>query len=1733
MLFCLEGIMRSGVDEVIVGRKHRDQWRLISSYLLIVIGVFSVIIPAENCAREARQERVGGVKQKAVAEKTSGERSEEEQREGGNHNHAQLPTDPSIQLFIRRARDFIESQQYELAIRVLQRALDEGQRVLVRTAPKTYKTVSRSAQDMLMDLPVQAFGNYRAFADAEAEALLEQADAPRNPDMLREVVRRFFLSSYGAQAAYQLACLQINQGEFSAAVRLLRRIREYHLDYPVDRTELLARLAVAQMYAGERKAARQTYDVLSDEYEEGVASADLERLGKDLSRAEPATTSGVATTHWRTDWHGSTQVGVAPAPALPSAVEGKRRVVSLWETGHRKSQTPSSGQAASRRMFLEQMWTQKDYHPANQLVWSGDKVWVSTPSGIQCLNKSSGRRLWFATGKAPVQEIGEGENKGRRRRMNLPEFVFFKDYIGGRFSRVNGMIVRVEGNWRTARHRRRVRRGKRRVYVTEQEGSYLTAYDEDTGKMRWSMGGGQADGEKVLAGVRFMCAPVSSGSKLLVAAELDDGLYLVALSPRDGSLIWQQSLCSYTTSPSPPASPVGIAVRGGVAYVASGRGVVFALDAVTGEIYWARTYSSNVLRWRSRRKRDSRRKVSEPGGWAENVVIPVRDKLVVLPSDSSKMFCFDRSNGNLRYHKPRAEARYPLGILEDRLIVGGKSFVRAHRLENGEVGWDQSVDSSTGRAVLTEKYVFVPQKGTITVLDAESGRERIHMLATVGEEANPGNLYSDGQRLFTVGFDLTGALGPGKQFLAKLDERVKAQKTSRAYLARGKFFSRMGRYAAAVEDLRNAREIALEDPLQARFAELEKKLSATRDRISVIRSKLSWFGDDFNRGSLGSGYTVMKGTAKLVDGHVKMSGDKNMVLKLNKKIPGNFIAEIDGWQHERPCDLSFQLTIEGPEKAVRRVYAQFGSKWNKWNYISFSGDRVKKSNQYLIKKGEKHRLRLERIGNEIALYADGRQLVRYEGRRIPSTARSRTTLHLYGFGNPHFFDNLVIRRLDKNGNVKGNGDGEPPSENKWKSKLQTLEDRERELKRAMGELRERGYTRLMTIRRTLFENIVELLKQSPEEWERLLTEAQELADTTEEKMRLRLARVRAAKGAGDTKTAAREYFRLLQDGTDGLFQWDPEKPVLRTDLSLWITQRLSPLNEGEGESAKKAVRTVARHAYDKMSGKGDVSPPELYRFMRDCPDEEVAIQAGRSAARIAEKAGKVALAGLILRQMKEHNNARCRAAALLALAGLYRRQGWFWQARRTLEVLGDKYGKIRVNAGGQMQTGRSVRQKFLRELRDRADSPDQLQPEEMPGPPYKLVWKKDQSGYPMNHQIRGRVANQFLEEHLMLMGRRRRRIACVRIRDGEKLWQTSVDRRLRYVRRGNVLVIGGNQSKAISLLTGNVIWEQNCGDVRGRSRYRDRTSLAQNYIFSNETSDTESVMRAFDVVTGRERWRRQVWTPTYPHAYVSDQFIFRRIAGHNPRLAFYQVYDVRSGEPLEADVSLGYFGVNTVYEDEVVASQKGQFVLLSLRTGQVTWEIPVKYGRRIRVSNVRNSRFRVIQSGKKTVLIDPARHEVVWRLESQNAHYFHGFVYDFRREEIVALKREQQGDGSWTRVPWIIDAQTGEVVGKIATAKNKHLYMRRRRLRMNDDYLLTQWYKSEKRRGHTYRRSQYYCLVRRNDSEVLPDVQLPHAADVGGKKKRDGFRAAVVGDKIVFAGRGQILVYEHKDGKTN
>ncbi|MCA9269978.1 MAG: PQQ-binding-like beta-propeller repeat protein [Planctomycetales bacterium] len=821
---------------------------------------------AEQIVNQAKAQVEAVEEQQADGEKAKDPEGEEIEAEfpGG----AGLKTDPELEALLKRADLFIGDGRLDLAAILWQRTLDDSGQV-VMTRPewvsrsfdgryRKYKSLSEEIERTIANLAEDGLRQYRLSADGDAQAVLAAAQPGEREAALTDIVRKYFMSSIGDDAAYELACLRIDRHDFVGAARLLSHILTDHPDPSVPRGEMLLRLALANARVGDAAAAKSAVA----EFERLGAPGALARLAE-LLKSElelgVAAASASPTDQWPMPFGGPQRVG--HMPALPAAATGatqtelwtddflssgsqisgvspemKQQMVMLGGVmfGRGTSSRMSTNQAPMSRESVLARWRAGGWMPSGNVLFRDGLLYYKRHDRVVCLNAETGALEWHSRPSvyqpsalpqylANLRRVyGQSVSTGAEPSTPI-EYVVFSDRLHHAMTLDGDLLYTIDGPIEGEPRPTASQAQMRNPYGFQSSPSraranFLSAYDARNGKFKWIRA---ADGSEV--GTRFdvgyMAEPTPYGKFLLLPVNDNGSLWLQALSKADGALVWKSFLCEEPNSGASPSAAVGVTVDGGDAYVATGCGAVFAVDAMSGAIRWAVRYQRDVAVSSTPNRFNGRipaaRKVD---GWDDDLMFPFGKALVIFASDSDKLFALDRRSGELLWESPRRpaseddEGRYCLGLWGESVYVGGRKSVRCYDLNrDGRLIWEVSLDGSFGRGVLTDDSIYLPDGDTILRINPANGK-RLAQVGVFSPSKEPvGSLFTDGKRFLTLGMGRVYALQDLDTRLAELAARIE-RGDGEAQLERMRLRLRGGDFEAALADLRGAFTLKLAGP---------------------------------------------------------------------------------------------------------------------------------------------------------------------------------------------------------------------------------------------------------------------------------------------------------------------------------------------------------------------------------------------------------------------------------------------------------------------------------------------------------------------------------------------------------------------------------------------------------------------------------------------------------------------------------------------------------------------------------------------------------------------------------------------------------------------------------------------------------------------------------------------------------------------------------------------------------
>ncbi len=814
---------------------------------------------------------------------------------------AALKTDPEQQRLLKRAEQCVEDGRLDLAAVLWQKVLDEAGDTLMTRDGRTYVSLAEQVERTLARLPPLALATYRTSADGEAQALLAAAGESGEEEALAAVVRRFFLSSHGDDAAFKLACVALDRHDFVGASRLLNKILESYPDPSIPRSEILLRLAVASARMGDKQTAQQSLDKLTSVTGPRPPSDVVDSVAADVRTSALASASVAAAAR---DWHMThgnpsrtgymiglpsaatsrtlSELWVREDPLAISALPGQARyaggmvfmggvdVLGGRMLGGRAGDF-SQNQTPVSRDDLIANWRSGGWMPTGRLLFSSGRVYLKTPDRLVCYPASAHNQqpVWQSAWenryeldtKSQMQaQMAMAYGLQQQQQSNQPktpaEVLLFGDRVHQSFTIDGGAIYSIEGKRVGAETRPNVQamRGfQYGVVARRTRGNWLSAYQASGGKALWTRPASDEDKEGS-TDVGFLAAPVPCGTILL--APITDGgtIWLLGLERASGKTLWRSYLCDEPQGGASPWAEVVLAVDGREAYLTCGCGVVFAVDAVGGTVRWAVRYQRDGKPNQTMRNHGIQQTQLDLFGWDDDVVVPHGKYLAVMSSDSDLLIGLDRRTGEFAWSSPRTPpsgvaASYCLGVRGRYLYAAGKNVVRCYDVvAQGKLHWELEIkEDSFGRGCITEDAVYVPVRDSILKLDPQTGRELGQVGVALTSEEPVGNLFSDGEKLWAVGAGRVYAMTTLEHRMQILAEQIAAG-DGEAQLNRMRLYFKQNRPELALADLRAAyilfqAQHAPDEAAQRLFAAMNELKMSQRQPLVALQLLTGLFVD--------------------------------------------------------------------------------------------------------------------------------------------------------------------------------------------------------------------------------------------------------------------------------------------------------------------------------------------------------------------------------------------------------------------------------------------------------------------------------------------------------------------------------------------------------------------------------------------------------------------------------------------------------------------------------------------------------------------------------------------------------------------------------------------------------------------------------------------------------------------------------------------------------------------------
>ncbi len=390
---------------------------------------------------------------------------------------APLKTDPDLMSQLKRAEQYRSEGNWRVVAKLWQSVLDQSGDTLFSNDGETYFALTRRIESMLSELPPEGLSAYRISADADASEILAAAGKRHDLEALGRIVKGYFMSSLGDDAAFQLGCIYLDRYDFSGAIRMFTKIVDHYPDPSIPLEQVWLRIAVCYAYTGDSRSAGLALDQAT-----GLGADDTDRLYQEVvalveQSPDVDSAAGMQSGSWPGRLGGPRRLGLMPAP--PDPPSGKLR--ALWQfwfsprDQYLRDQYAGGWLGSEGKPVIENTvdtpeervvnnWREGKWRPAGSVLFAQDKVlWKSGADLIafdrQVLENQQPvwRTLWLnqflvdeatETWKQMVDAYGRYGDEPREKRRSptkTQEIQLFGDRIAQSMSIHRNAVYSIEG----------------------------------------------------------------------------------------------------------------------------------------------------------------------------------------------------------------------------------------------------------------------------------------------------------------------------------------------------------------------------------------------------------------------------------------------------------------------------------------------------------------------------------------------------------------------------------------------------------------------------------------------------------------------------------------------------------------------------------------------------------------------------------------------------------------------------------------------------------------------------------------------------------------------------------------------------------------------------------------------------------------------------------------------------------------------------------------------------------------------------------------------------------------------------------------------------------------------------------------------------------------------------------------------------------------------------------------
>ncbi|HVW00873.1 MAG TPA: PQQ-binding-like beta-propeller repeat protein, partial [Planctomycetaceae bacterium] len=626
----------------------------------------------------------------------------------------------AIGLALRR----IEVGDLTEAATALQRLFDEPEDGFVWSNTTDHPASARAEAVRLLRHSPALTEAYVRHSGVQAQALFDEAKSSRSPRRMADVVRRYFLTPAGFEAANWLADRALERNHCELAARYWDLILREPMHASRVTPMLKLKAAFAHERSGHSQRSRQiAVDLGNAKFKLGGRAVEAQKW-----LVSQASTAVAAEDEW-----------AVPLGANDRNAHGRGSVPllkPLWDL-------PVIGeehQALAEALKGWEAHKQSDAEPASMAISPiavDGAIVFRDAEGVHAVNVASGATLWKHRCETSLAALSPWLTRDGRNWVDLERAYAFNSILGSLASDsehiylVDGIELRgPQPEPEDAPSVIQV--GGARSVRTSAVNRLVALKQHGTGPERvaWTISGQpSAAGSQpgALSGHFFLGPPLPANGLLYAITESDGELSLVALRPQTGEVEWMQGIAFTTSAIDQDAFRIQTACSptyaGGRLICPTEVGVLVAVDATTGALEWAYSYKDALRPAPARTHRSTTPHFAGHQGFA-NLPLIEDQRIVYLPRGSQEIHCIDLDSGSPVWTAVRRDAEYVGTISDGVVLVVGRHVCRGLSLTTGDELWAVRTNTPTGHGLQLGRYYLIPRTdGLVLALDIATGAQ--------------------------------------------------------------------------------------------------------------------------------------------------------------------------------------------------------------------------------------------------------------------------------------------------------------------------------------------------------------------------------------------------------------------------------------------------------------------------------------------------------------------------------------------------------------------------------------------------------------------------------------------------------------------------------------------------------------------------------------------------------------------------------------------------------------------------------------------------------------------------------------------------------------------------------------------------------------------------------------------------------------------------------------------------